>query len=69
MALLLVSEVLEKAKVQIEVLKDLFGGLAEILRECPGQYYRRADSLWAGYWSLIFFLLVLFLLCFSVGCA
>ncbi|CAL9130469.1 unnamed protein product [Musa acuminata var. zebrina] len=33
-------EVLEKAKVQIEVLKDLFGGLAEILRECPGQYYR-----------------------------
>ncbi|CAD5195120.1 unnamed protein product [Musa acuminata subsp. malaccensis] len=30
-------EVLEKAKVQIEVLKDLFGGLAEILRECPGQ--------------------------------
>ncbi|CAL9124758.1 unnamed protein product [Musa textilis] len=33
-------EVLEKAKVQIEVLKDLFRGLAEILRECPGQYYR-----------------------------
>ncbi|CAL9204053.1 unnamed protein product [Musa hybrid cultivar] len=33
-------EVLEKAKVQIEVLKDLFGELAEILRECPGQYYR-----------------------------
>ncbi|XP_064989972.1 uncharacterized protein LOC135627713 [Musa acuminata AAA Group] len=33
-------EVLEKAKVQIEVLKDLFGGLAEILRECPGQYFR-----------------------------
>ncbi|RWW16124.1 hypothetical protein GW17_00020002 [Ensete ventricosum] len=33
-------DVLEKAKLQIEVLKDLFGGLAQILRECPGQYYR-----------------------------
>lgn len=66
MALLLVSEVLEKAKVQIEVLNDLFGGLAVILRECPGQYYRRADSLWA---LKSFFFLVFFLLCFSFGCA
>ncbi|XP_010918692.1 uncharacterized protein [Elaeis guineensis] len=33
-------EVLEKARVQIGVLKDLFGRLAEILRESPGQYYR-----------------------------
>ncbi|XP_008800045.2 translin [Phoenix dactylifera] len=33
-------EVLEKARVQIGVLNDLFGRLAEILRECPGQYYR-----------------------------
>ncbi|ONK57025.1 uncharacterized protein A4U43_C10F15780 [Asparagus officinalis] len=35
-----VPEVVEKAKVQIEVLKGLFGRLAEILKECPGQYYR-----------------------------
>ncbi|KAG1354940.1 hypothetical protein COCNU_07G010520 [Cocos nucifera] len=33
-------EVLEKTTVQIGVLKDLFGRLAEILRESPGQYYR-----------------------------
>ncbi|XP_043707414.1 translin [Telopea speciosissima] len=35
-----VPEVLEKAKVQIDVLKGLFHRLAEILQECPGQYYR-----------------------------
>lgn len=35
-----VPEVLEKAKSQIGVLKDLFSRLAEIIRECPGQYYR-----------------------------
>ncbi|XP_042512164.1 translin [Macadamia integrifolia] len=35
-----VPEVLEKAKVQIDVLKELFHRLAEILQECPGQYYR-----------------------------
>ncbi|XP_057475134.1 uncharacterized protein LOC130763263 isoform X1 [Actinidia eriantha] len=35
-----VPEVLEKAKAQIGMLKELFHRLAEILRECPGQYYR-----------------------------
>ncbi|XP_058207997.1 uncharacterized protein LOC131321022 [Rhododendron vialii] len=35
-----VPEVLEKAKAQIGVLKEIFHRLAEILRECPGQYYR-----------------------------
>ncbi|KAH6807369.1 Translin family protein [Perilla frutescens var. frutescens] len=35
-----IPEVLEKAKGQISVLRDLFSKLAEILRECPGQYYR-----------------------------
>ncbi|KAJ4971401.1 hypothetical protein NE237_004500 [Protea cynaroides] len=35
-----VPEVLEKAKVQIDVLKGLFHRLAEILQECRGQYYR-----------------------------
>ncbi|XP_077246242.1 uncharacterized protein LOC143886176 isoform X1 [Tasmannia lanceolata] len=35
-----VPEVLEKARVQITALRELFGRLAEILRECPGQYYR-----------------------------
>ncbi|KAF8397718.1 hypothetical protein HHK36_016640 [Tetracentron sinense] len=35
-----VPEVLEKAKGQIVVLKELFNRLAEILRECPGQHYR-----------------------------
>ncbi|KAK3033742.1 hypothetical protein RJ639_034517 [Escallonia herrerae] len=34
------GEVLEKAKSQIGVLKELFSRLAEIVRECPGQYYR-----------------------------
>ncbi|KAA8516558.1 hypothetical protein F0562_016936 [Nyssa sinensis] len=35
-----VPEVLEKAKAQIGVLKELFHRLAEILLACPGQYYR-----------------------------
>ncbi|OVA10102.1 Translin [Macleaya cordata] len=35
-----VPEVLEKAKVQIDILKELYRRLAEILKECPGQYYR-----------------------------
>lgn len=35
-----VKDVLEKPKSQIVVLKELFNQLAEILRECPGQYYR-----------------------------
>ncbi|KAM0938939.1 putative Translin family [Dioscorea sansibarensis] len=35
-----ISEVLEKAASQIEVLKGHYGRLAEILRECRGQYYR-----------------------------
>ncbi|XP_076895252.1 uncharacterized protein LOC143547807 [Bidens hawaiensis] len=33
-------EVLEKAKTQIDVLKQLFSQLADIVRESPGQYYR-----------------------------
>ncbi|KAI3447579.1 hypothetical protein Pfo_004244 [Paulownia fortunei] len=35
-----IPEVLEKAKGQIGVLRELFSKLAEIIRECPGQYYR-----------------------------
>ncbi|XVE96639.1 hypothetical protein REPUB_Repub02eG0240000 [Reevesia pubescens] len=35
-----IPEVLEKAKSQINVLKDLYNKLAEVVRECPGQYYR-----------------------------
>ncbi|XP_058076274.1 uncharacterized protein LOC131224861 [Magnolia sinica] len=35
-----VAEVLEKVMVQIGVLKEFYGRIAEILRECPGQYYR-----------------------------
>ncbi|XVF07884.1 hypothetical protein REPUB_Repub06bG0177600 [Reevesia pubescens] len=35
-----IPEVLEKAKAQINVLKDLYNKLAEVVRECPGQYYR-----------------------------
>ncbi|KAL7248079.1 hypothetical protein ACSBR2_002895 [Camellia fascicularis] len=35
-----IPEVLEKAKAEIGVLKELFHRLAEILHECPGQYYR-----------------------------
>ncbi|XP_021655831.2 uncharacterized protein LOC110646637 isoform X2 [Hevea brasiliensis] len=30
----------EEAKAQIGVLKGLYGQLAEIIRDCPGQYYR-----------------------------
>ncbi|KAL6987385.1 hypothetical protein U1Q18_013132 [Sarracenia purpurea var. burkii] len=33
-------EILEKAEAQIGMLKELFHRLAEILLECPGQYYR-----------------------------
>ncbi|RWW30058.1 hypothetical protein BHE74_00018231 [Ensete ventricosum] len=39
-------DVLEKARAQAGVLKGLFGRLAEILRECPGQYYKWAYCLW-----------------------
>ncbi|XP_022767324.1 translin [Durio zibethinus] len=35
-----IPEVLEKAKARINVLKDLYNKLAEVVRECPGQYYR-----------------------------
>lgn len=35
-----IPEVLEKAKDQIVVLKELFSRLAEIICESPGQYYR-----------------------------
>ncbi|XP_055809009.1 uncharacterized protein LOC129877519 [Solanum dulcamara] len=35
-----VAEVIEKAKSQIGVLKELYSRLAEVLHECPGQYYR-----------------------------
>ncbi|KAK6152391.1 hypothetical protein DH2020_015026 [Rehmannia glutinosa] len=35
-----IPEVLEKAKGQIVVLRELFSKLAEIIPECPGQYYR-----------------------------
>ncbi|URD82214.1 ABC transporter G family member [Musa troglodytarum] len=49
-------EVLEKAKVQIEALKDLFRGLAEILRECPGQYHGDWRSETQAAVSLIAFL-------------
>ncbi|KAL3356897.1 hypothetical protein AABB24_017518 [Solanum stoloniferum] len=35
-----VAEVIEKAKSQIGVLKELYSRLAEIVHECPGQYYR-----------------------------
>lgn len=33
-------EVLKKASAQIEVLRGLYERLAQIIRECPGQYYR-----------------------------
>uniref|UniRef100_A0A0A9H399 Translin family protein n=1 Tax=Arundo donax TaxID=35708 RepID=A0A0A9H399_ARUDO len=34
------ADVLGKAKTQVEVIKGLYAQLAEILKECPGQYYR-----------------------------
>ncbi|KAE8684290.1 Non-intrinsic ABC protein 12 isoform 1 [Hibiscus syriacus] len=35
-----IPQVLEKANTQNNVLKDLYSKLAEVVRECPGQYYR-----------------------------
>lgn len=35
-----IPEVLQKANSQINVLKGLYNKLAEVVRECPGQYYR-----------------------------
>jgi predicted translin family RNA/ssDNA-binding protein len=35
-----IPEVIEKAKEKIVDLKQYYGRLAEILEECPGQYYR-----------------------------
>lgn len=40
-------EVLERPKAQIGVLKELYNRLAEVLRECPGQYYRYHGD-WRG---------------------
>lgn len=34
------AEVLEKPKALIDVLKELYGRLDEVLSECPGEYYR-----------------------------
>uniref|UniRef100_K4ALG9 Translin n=1 Tax=Setaria italica TaxID=4555 RepID=K4ALG9_SETIT len=34
------EDVLGKAKAQVEVIKGLYAQLAEVLKECPGQYYR-----------------------------
>jgi len=34
------ADVLVKAKAQVEVIKGLYARLAEVLKECPGQYYR-----------------------------
>lgn len=34
------SEVLEKPKAQVDGLKELYSRLAEVLGECPGEYYR-----------------------------
>ncbi|KAK3157673.1 hypothetical protein QOZ80_2AG0125930 [Eleusine coracana subsp. coracana] len=34
------ADVLGKAKAQVEVIKGLYAQLPEILKECPGQYYR-----------------------------
>ena len=34
------ADVLGKAKAQVEVIKGLYAQLAEVLKECPGQYYR-----------------------------
>jgi hypothetical protein len=34
------ADVLVKAKAQVEVIKGLYAQLAEVLKECPGQYYR-----------------------------
>lgn len=35
-----ISDVIEKAKQQIVGLRELYNKLAEIIRECPEQYYR-----------------------------
>eukprot|EP01018_Ginkgo_biloba_P021266 Gb_15140 [translate_table: standard] len=50
-------EVLEKAKVHIGSLRDLFGQLAEVIKECPGQYYRYHDH-WRNQTYTVVFLMV-----------
>ncbi|KAG8091734.1 hypothetical protein GUJ93_ZPchr0012g20595 [Zizania palustris] len=34
------ADVLGKAKAQVDVIKGLYSQLGDILKECPGQYYR-----------------------------
>lgn len=48
------AEVLEKPKAQIAVLRELYSRLAEVLHECPGQYYR-----WCWFFGSTFFLKLL----------
>lgn len=47
-------EVLEKVQAQIDVLKSLFSRLAEIVRECPGQYYRLGDGWFNSLGSFVY---------------
>lgn len=64
------SEVLAKAGVQNGVLKELFGRLREILRECPGWYYRYVGDDGGGLAKGRFFLVFMFLFlppCMYVG--
>uniref|UniRef100_A0A804PB41 Translin n=1 Tax=Zea mays TaxID=4577 RepID=A0A804PB41_MAIZE len=40
------ADVLVKAKAQVEVIKGLYARLAEVLKECPGQYYSVLWGVW-----------------------
>ncbi|RWR72932.1 translin [Cinnamomum micranthum f. kanehirae] len=53
------SEVLEKSRVQIDKLRELYKRLCEILSECPGQYYRWE---YLGSWLQFFFTAFVFIL-------
>ncbi|GLJ04795.1 hypothetical protein SUGI_0003530 [Cryptomeria japonica] len=51
------QEVLEKSKVHIEKLKELYAQLAEVIKGCPGQYYRYHDH-WRNQTYNVVFLIV-----------
>jgi hypothetical protein len=56
-------ELLEKAKTQINVLKEKYRQLADILGRCPGQYYRYHSDLRSEAQTVVS---VLILLCTSL---
>eukprot|EP00249_Psilotum_nudum_P010460 c22557_g1_i3 orf=818-1582(-) len=52
----LTPEILSKAKLHVETLRTIYAQLAEVIKGCPGQYYRYHDH-WRNQTHTVVFLL------------